>query len=212
VGGLSTARCLPSARLCTISRFWPLLLDLHRYKLINSMLNFEFLCKAHRPAETRRGDGCAARLSVRMPSSPLLPCYSSTMTETARSQRARPRRSRAVRRAVASRRRGPGRPAPGQIRRPHTSRPSAASRRGRGRRSRDGRSGVRCRRSWRSHRRNRGTRAGAWQILPLLLPASDRLLQKVWLCLEEALRPDKGIRRQPCIRNEPVEYLPLGNP
>src|SRR5882724_13013310 len=32
--------------LCTISRFWTLLLDLHRYKLINSMLNFEFLCKA----------------------------------------------------------------------------------------------------------------------------------------------------------------------
>ena len=32
--------------LCTISRFWTLLMDLHRYKLINSMLHFEFLCKA----------------------------------------------------------------------------------------------------------------------------------------------------------------------
>jgi hypothetical protein len=31
--------------LCTISRFWAFLLDLYRYKLINSMLNFELLCK-----------------------------------------------------------------------------------------------------------------------------------------------------------------------
>jgi hypothetical protein len=39
---------LPPGGLCTISRFWTLLLDLYRYKLINSMLNFEFLCKAPR--------------------------------------------------------------------------------------------------------------------------------------------------------------------
>jgi hypothetical protein len=39
-------RSVPPVGLCTISRFWTLLLDLHRYKLINSMLNFEFLCKA----------------------------------------------------------------------------------------------------------------------------------------------------------------------
>jgi outer membrane usher protein len=33
-------------RLCTISRFWTLVLNLHRYKFINSMLNFGLLCKA----------------------------------------------------------------------------------------------------------------------------------------------------------------------
>jgi hypothetical protein len=32
--------------LCTISRFWAFLLDLYRYNLINSTLNFELLCKA----------------------------------------------------------------------------------------------------------------------------------------------------------------------
>jgi hypothetical protein len=32
--------------LCTISRFWTILLNLHRYKLINSMLTFGLLCKA----------------------------------------------------------------------------------------------------------------------------------------------------------------------
>ena len=37
---------LPAKGLCTISRFWTFLLDLYRYKLINSRLNFELLCKA----------------------------------------------------------------------------------------------------------------------------------------------------------------------
>jgi hypothetical protein len=48
--------------LCTISRFWSLLLDLHRYKLINSMLNFELLCKA---AWRGEGNGTGAAYTSR---------------------------------------------------------------------------------------------------------------------------------------------------
>jgi hypothetical protein len=48
--------------LCTISRFWTLLFDLYRYKPTNSMLNFEFLCKA--PGGRGSGRGKVADRAV----------------------------------------------------------------------------------------------------------------------------------------------------